>query len=60
MGHEDGYSYKKWWRNNVYLYAHPSTGRFPFIPSGMDNVFRSGVAPELYVVVLGRVKTPKA
>jgi spore coat protein CotH len=40
--HWDGYSFKP---NNYYMYNHPGTGRFVFLPHGMDQLFQSDSDP---------------
>ncbi len=39
IGHWDGYASN---RNNFYIYRDPTTGRFQFIPWGIDAVLRTG------------------
>jgi spore coat protein H len=51
MGHSDGYARA---RNNYWLYHDPDTGKFVFLPHGMDQVFwqpQSSLVPDLKGVV---------
>ena len=41
-GHRDGYCLA---RNNFRLYADPDSGRFVFLPQGMDQLFGNPLAP---------------